>query len=358
MSLKTICFLTLLIVSCAFSKSIGNLKQKFLSKTSTKLPTTEILTQVNSLAKSKSTSSSKAEQVRRECDPEQFSPPPQAPAQLLNVSSIAVGGTPPEGCVWIFMHCLNAQASVSVNGVYQLCQNMPDSTAHTLNDLTNRSSISGNTFQNNISGIQVGPNTYAKVFRGINYTQEHFYTQQHTWQNICAVTTSNLSWNDKPNSIQIGTEYIDKNGNVTGDVTSVSAIATLKAPIKGCVWMYLNCGVAASVSAGSEGVFQYCGKKILNLSSFNRYWVPDSNDFTDLGGPVWHQLVNDYTHDLSGLRLGSNTSATMYRWDYSVDTGENQLLPTTAGLPDFFCGTGAVFTPYNDKVHWIQLYYI
>ena len=110
MSLKTICFLTLLIVSCTIAKPINNLKKQFLSKTSAQIPTQSILAQVKSLSKV--------------ADPD-CAPTTQNPNTVqsgISVTSICHSNAPPTGCIWFYRHCsVSASINEGPRGVIQWC---------------------------------------------------------------------------------------------------------------------------------------------------------------------------------------------------------------------------------------------
>ena len=152
MSFKTICFLTLLIVSCAIAMPIDNLKKKFLSKTSAQIPTQPMLAQVKSLSK----------------DPICI-PGVDSPATVPNgidVTPIATTGAPPTGCIWLYKHCsVPASVSEGPGGIIQWC-------GLTVLDLDKMLFVVGTgiTFNNgntayNLSGVRLGNKTSAVLYR-------------------------------------------------------------------------------------------------------------------------------------------------------------------------------------------------
>lgn len=311
MSLKTICFLSLLIVSCTFAKSINNLKNKFLSKTSAQIPTKAVLAQVTSLLK----------QERPACIPDDSPTPPPT------------GNTPPVGCIWVFMHC-TAEQSIAANGKFEICRNVPDVGALSLTSMTNFQSIFGTTWAGNISGVQVGPGGYVTFWENTNYGGQSVVVTNNSFQSLCA-----LGWNDKPRSFKLLPE--DNQG------TSVSTIEATGTVPNGCVWLYLHCSAADSRNAGPAGVIQWCGLNTKFDLSTLTFYNPNIA-FNPTAGPVFNN--GNMANNLSGIKLPTTLKATLYNYNLS----ELIVLGTQTPNPNFFCNNN-ISNVNNDQIKYIKL---
>ena len=200
MSLKTICFLTLLIVSCAIAIPMDNLKNKFLSKTSAQISTQPMLAQVKSFLK----------------DP-QCIPGVDPPATVPNgtdVTTIATTSAPASGCIWLYKHCsVSASVSAGPGGVIQWC-------GLTVLDLDKLlfavGSGTGITFNNgnsayNLSGVRLGNKTSAVLYRWqgsdsgpiVDTGDVRVQTNTAAPAFLCGLTPV---WNDRVHYIQLTVE--------------------------------------------------------------------------------------------------------------------------------------------------------
>jgi len=126
------------------------------------------------------------------------------PTPLKNVSPIANTDSPPEGCVWIYVHC-SVNESVNVNGVYEYCGiEIRDVSLYSVEDLNNFNSIFGTvgsrSLAKNISGYRVGPRTHIRVFKNVGFSGDEITIDGLSeFKNMCSLN----GWNDQPNSLKL-----------------------------------------------------------------------------------------------------------------------------------------------------------
>jgi len=180
----------------------------------------------------------------------------------------------------------------------------------------------------NVSGLRLGPSTSATIYQGINYTGvSQAFDPTNDYINLCNVNTpSGSSWNDLVNSIVI-------NPIGTSVLTPLTAV-----PAEGCIWLYIHCSVAGSISEGPAGILNWCGTNELDLRLLRFGTITNSHNNANMAS------------NLSGVRLGPNTSARLYRWDDGVPTGETR--DQSNNEYEQFCGT----TPdWNDRIYKLRL---